>query len=569
MSSTRFLITAALPYSNGGLHVGHIAGAYLPADIYVRYLRARGHDVTFVCGSDDHGVGTLIAARKEGLPPQDIAQRYNRRQAADFAGLGIEFDLYGGTHQPGFADLHARLSQDFFRAIHARGYLKKKASKQLYDLNACQFLPDRYVKGTCYHRRPDGTTCGYPEAYGDQCEVCGNLVEPSLLINPVSVLTGTTPEERETVHWYLRLDQFEEPLRAWLEGKREWQHNLPPWRETTLNFALSQIAQGLPERAMTRDLDWGIPVPLDDHDAASKVLYVWFDAPIGYVSLTANLCQLRGGRWQDYVEWWKNPKCRIVNFIGEDNIIFHAITWPAMLLAEQSLQLPAQVVANQFLNIKLADAEAEKISKSRGTAIWIEDYLRDFDPDPLRYYLTAIAPEGQSTTFSFPDLISRNNNELSNVLGNFIHRTLAFAARYCEERVPDPGVRNEEDLQQLAAIARCRDQVAERIEQFQFKAALVEVMALARCSNRYFDSQAPWRRTKSPSACAATINVCLQTVKALAAIAAPFLPFAADKCLSMLSLNSTALAWDQIAQELPAGHVLGKPEVLFPKMEKR
>jgi methionyl-tRNA synthetase len=570
MSTRRFLVTSALPYSNGRLHVGHVAGAYLPADIYVRYLRSRGADVRFVCGTDDHGVAPLIAARKEGTPVAEMTARFHAQQRRDFERLGISFDVYGGTHQPGFADLHRRFSQEFFRKIHDGGFFLKKKSLQLYDEQAAQFLPDRFVKGGCYHTKSDGAPCNHPDAHGDQCEACGNLIDPAQLRNPVSALTGSRPVLRETTHWYLRLQAFEGALREWLESKRRPPEGAAPWRDFVLNFALGQIRQGLPERAMTRDLDWGVPVPLDDPDAASKVLYVWFDAPIGYVSFTAALCQARDGDWRDYARWWKNPDCRIVHFIGEDNIVFHALTWPAMLLAEGSYQLPWQVVANAYLNIQFPGEEEQKISKSRGAAVWIEDYLRECPADPLRYYLTAIAPESRRTAFRFDDLVRRNDGELGNALGNFVHRTIAFAHRYFEGRVPPAGRRDEADRAHLDRIAVAARKTAELIEEFHFKAALGEVMALARAANGYLDEKAPWRKRKdSPPACAATINVCVQTVKALAALMAPFLPFSAAACAEMLNLEERPPAWDSATEELPPGHPLGEPKVLFQRWETR
>ncbi len=582
MGEKRYLVTSALPYSNGRLHVGHIAGAYLPADTYVRYLRASGREVRFICGSDDNGVASLISARKEGRTVEELTAHYNARQAADFAGLGIFFDIYGGTHQPDFVELHNRISQDFFKSIFEKGYFVKKTTKQFYDEQAGQFLPDRYVKGTCYHKKPDGTPCGYDSAFGDQCESCGAAIDPMLLVNPVSTITGTRPVPRETTHWYMQLPQFETRLRQWLESKREARDGEPAWREAVLNFSLGQIKQGLPERAMTRDLDWGVPVPLDDPDARGKVLYVWFDAPIGYVSFTARYCQQHDGDWQAFTRWWKDPDCRIVHFIGEDNTVFHALTWPAMLMAEGTYQLPWQVVANAFLNIKFPGKEEEKISKSRGTAIWIEEYLKTFDPDPLRYYLTAIAPESQRTAFDVDDYITRNNSELLNALGNFINRTLTFAVRYFEGKVPDAGQREAVDNEHMAAIAAQARKVAENIEAFRFKNALAEVMALARAGNVYFDAKQPWKQRKDDlAACGTTINVCVQTVKALATLVAPFLPFSAAKTAAMLGLDlkgasgtnpcgralAEALPWSGATRELPAGHPLGEPAILFKKLD--
>lgn len=562
----RFLVTAGLPYSNGRLHVGHIGGAYLPADSWVRYLRARGDEALFVCGSDDNGVASLISARREGRPVEELTADYHARQERDFAGLHIEFDVFGGTHQPGFVERHVEISQSFFREIHDRGFFTKKTTEQLYDTEARQFLPDRYVRGTCYHDRTDGTPCRYPDAYGDQCESCGSAIDPLRLIDPVSTLSDSRPVPRETTHWYLRLNDFEDRLREWLESKRTGGEHGPAWRESVLNFTLGHVRQGLPERAMTRDLDWGVPVPLDDPDAEGKVLYVWFDAPIGYVSFTAVHCERNGGGPEDFTGWWKDPDTRIVHFIGEDNTVFHALIWPAMLMAEGSFELPWQVVANSFLNIRFPGGEEEKISKSRGNAVWIEDYLRSFDPDPLRYYLTVIAPETQRTTFDLDDFVARNNGELLNALGNFIHRTLTFAERYHDGRVPEPGERSAPDHEQLAAIAETAQRTTDAFESFRFKHAMQEVMALARAANAYLDVKQPWKQRKTDlAACGATVNVCLQTVRALATLMAPILPASAEQVRSMLGLDS--LPWQDATAELPAGHRLGRPEVLYRKLE--
>lgn len=549
----KFLVTGALPYSNGRLHVGHIAGAYLPSDISVRYLRATGAEVRFICGSDDNGVAVTLSAQKEGLTPAEIVAKYNESQRRAFEGLGIDFDVYGGTHMPGFTTRHNELSQQFFQVIHDKGYFTKRTSEQLFDVQVDKFLPDRYVVGTCYH-------CQYPKANGDQCESCGHTIDPLKLIDPKSVLTGTTPEIRETTHWYLRLSDFEAPLKEWLESKTDW-------RPTVLNFSLGQIKNGLPERAMTRDLDWGVPVPLDDPDAAGKVLYVWFDAPIGYVSFTSQLLESQGGSRRDYESWWKNPDCKILHFIGEDNIIFHALIWPAMLMAEGSYQLPTQVVANSFLNIKFPGSEEEKISKSRGTAIWIEEFLKEHDPDPLRYYLTSIAPEAARTAYDPDDFIVRNDTELLANLGNFVNRTVTFAHKNFGGKVPEAGVRDAIDQEQLATCQRQADRVAEQLEGFHFRAGLAELMALARAGNGYLDQKKPWVQKKTDlAACGTTINICLQTVRTLTTLMQPFLPFSARRCLKMLTLDETALLWSRAAVELPAGHPLGEPVMLFRKL---
>jgi len=564
----RYLVTSALPYSNGRLHVGHIAGAYLPADTYVRFLRAQGQDVRYICGSDDNGVAALMSAEKAGRPVAELTAEFNARQAEDFVGIGIAFDIYGGTHQPEFFERHKQISQEIFKKIHEKGWLVKKTTEQLYDVEAGRFLPDRYVKGRCYHERSNGTPCGFAEAAGDQCESCGKQIDPLKLIDPVSVANGSRPERRATTHWYLQLQRMEEPLREWLESKRDAADG-PRWRDLVLNFTLGQIGKGLPERAMTRDLDWGIPVPLDDPDAEGKVLYVWFDAPIGYVSFTATMCERLGGDWTDYKHWWKDPDSRIVHFIGEDNIVFHALTWPAMLMAEGSYQLPWQVVSNAFLNIKRSGStEEEKASKSRGNAVWIEDYLARLDPDPLRYYLTAVAPETRRTAFDFDEFIARNNGELLAALGNFINRTLTFAQRYHDGEVPAPGERGTPDLEHLERIREQARRTTKRLEAFQFKAALGEVMALARASNGYLDIKQPWKQRKTDlAACGTTINICVQTVKALTTLMAPFLPFSARTCAEMLCLEGDSLPWAGALEELPGGHKLGEPVILFKKLE--
>ena len=550
----RTLVTAALPYSNGRLHVGHIAGAYLPADIYVRYLRAAGHDVRFICGSDDNGGAIEISAIKEKTTPDQIVAKYHASQEESFRGLGISFDVYGGTHTPGFVERHNEISQQFFKTIHGKGYFTKKVTKQLFDAQANRFLADRYITGTCHY-------CGYDKANGDQCENCGRTIDPLQLINPTSILTGSRAEARETTHWYLDLERFGEPLRQWLETKTDW-------RSAVVNYSLGQIKEGLPERSMTRDLAWGIPVPLDDPEAIDKVLYVWFDAPIGYVSFTSTLLERDGGQPDDYERYWKSPDSRIIHFIGEDNIVFHALIWPAMLMAEGSFQLPDQVVANSFLNIKFPGAEEEKISKSRGTAVWIEDYLSQYDPDPLRYYLTAIAPESARTAYQPDELLERNDTELVAALGNFINRNVTFAHKYFEGRVPNVGERLEIDERILADRIAQRDRVAAEIEAFHFRNALQEMMRLARAGNLYLDQKKPWSQRKDDMpGCGTTINVCLQVVRTLTTLMQPFLPFSAEKSAAMLQIKPAhAFEWGRAVEELPAGHALGPATILFRKL---
>lgn len=581
----KYLVTAALPYSNGRLHVGHIAGAYLPADIFVRYLRSNGDDVRFICGSDDNGVAIEISSRKENTTPAELSARYNARQAADFAGLGIRFDIYGGTHQPAFVETHNRISQDFFKTIHGNGHFVKRTTEQLYDAQAQKFLPDRYVTGRCYHKLPDGTPCNNPSALGDQCEQCGNSIDALKLIDPVSVITGSRPETRTTTHWYLQLDKFQGMLADWFSLTSL------DWRPIVTNFSLGSIKTGLPERAMTRDLTWGVPVPLDDPDAAGKVLYVWFDAPIGYVSFTAELCRQRDGDAEKYRDWWQNPDCKIVHFIGEDNIVFHALIWPAMLMGTQFsteevqkrgsaytgpkgtgyYQLPYNVVANAFLNIKFPGKEEEKISKSRGTAVWIEDYLNGFDPDPLRYYLTINAPESQRTSWSFDDFVERNNSELIATLGNFVNRWQKIVTDDFARKVP--ASTNPESLETdlLAKITRLPAEVAADIEAARFKSALGRIMEAFRECNRYIDTRAPWTSRKTDMVrTATTIHTCIQAVRTLGVLLDPFLPFAAEKIRASLNIPAEQWTWPHATQPLSEGHPLGPiPEVLFKKLDPK
>jgi len=551
----RYLVTAGLPYSNGRLHVGHIAGAYLPADTFVRYLRMCGREVRYVCGSDDNGVAIEISALQSRQSPQSISTHFHERQKADFAGLRIDFDVYGGTHQPSFVATHERFSREFFARIHQRGYFTKRRTKQLYDPQAARFLPDRYVRGKCHH-------CGTPGASGDQCDACGQMIEPTLLVEPVSEITGSRAEVRETTHWYLRLGDFEQPLRDWLESKRG------QWRSNVLNFALGQIRQGLPERAMTRDIEWGIPVPLDDPEARGKVLFVWFDAPIGYISFTAELCARRDGDADAYRQWWCDPDTDIVHFIGEDNTVFHALIWPAMLMADERHRLPANVVANNFVNIRLG-GDAAKVSKSKtppDSPVWIEEYLRHFDPDALRYYLTAIAPEAARTAFDPSDFLARNNGELVAAFGNFVNRTLTFAQRYLDNRIPADTPPQERDRAHLARADEALRQVGALIEAHRYRAALEELMGFARSCNEHFSAREPWRtRTEAPPDCAAAIATCIHAVQYLAVLATPFMPGAAQRLREMLNEPAAPPRWEP--PQFAAGRALGQPEILFRKLE--
>ena len=553
----RYLVTAALPYSNNRLHVGHIAGAYLPADTYVRYLRACGHEVLFVCGSDDNGVSIEISALKEQTTPERICGHYHERQRQDFAGLNIEFDVYGGTHHPDYFKLHEQFSQNFFRRIHEKGYFTKRRTRKLFDPQANRFLPDRFVRGTCHH-------CGFERATGDQCEACGQMIEPLLLKNAVSVITGQPAQVRETTHWYLRLSDFERPLREWLESKQGH------WRPSVLNFALGQIKQWLPERSMTRDLSWGIPVPLDDPDAAGNVLYVWFDAQIGYISFTAACCAQQAGEWAAYEQWWAYPETAIVHFIGEDNTVFHALTWPAMLMAEGQYQLPHAVVANNFMNLKVA-GETAKISKSSTAAdapVWVEEYLKQgLDPDRLRFYLTRAAPESARTAYDPAEFVARNDSELADTLGNFVNRALSFGVRFFDGRVPDAAAQTDADRRHLARAAAALAKVGTCLGECRFRAGLEELLAFAGACNEYVNTRAPWssRKDNLPD-CAAAIATCIHAIHYLAIMAHPFMPGAARKMLTMLNVPEAPIRWQPPPSPV-VGAALGTPQILFAKLE--
>ncbi|MGE3165375.1 MAG: methionine--tRNA ligase [Planctomycetota bacterium] len=542
----RFLVTGALPYANNRPHIGHVAGVYLPADVYVRYLRMRGDDVLFVCGSDDHGVPVTISAQKEGLSPPAIVERYNRAQRSAFASLGIEFDIYSGTST---CPHHVAASQDFFRRIHEAGDIVPRETEQFYCLTCNRYLPDRYVEGTCPRCRTAG-------ARGDQCDHCGESYEQTLLIDPYCATCKSVPEIRRTTHWFLRLDRYQERLVEYLSGRKGW-------RETVRNFALGLVKQGLPERSITRDLDWGVPVPLPE--AEGKVLYVWFDAPIGYLSFTQELFAARGEPegWRRY---WEDPTSRIVHFIGKDNTIFHAVIWPAMLIGHGGLDLPFDVPANEHLHLGGA-----KISKSTGNAVWAEDLVAEYGSDRVRYYLTAIAPEGRDTTFTYEDFIQRNNEVLSDVLGNLCHRVFTFAERYFDSRVPT-GVAGDATAAGLYAhIAQARDRWLELIEAIRLRDAQWAVIDLAREGNRYFDAAQPWKTRKEDlTRCAVDIGACLELVHALAVLLHPFMPEVAAKLLGSFGREgqpTDALLGALGTPTLAPGSAIFPPGVLFPRLE--
>lgn len=534
----RYLVTSALPYANGPVHIGHLAGVYIPSDIYTRYLRLRGCDVVSVCGSDEHGVPITIKARKEGVTPQEIVDRYHNIIKDSFERLGMSFDIYSRTSSP----THAATASDFFRKLYDEGKFVEKTSMQYYDEEAKTFLADRYIVGTC-------PKCGNDRAYGDQCEKCGSTLSPEELIDPHSAVSGSVPVKRETKHWYLPLDQYETFLRNWiLEGHKEWKSNV-------YGQCKSWLDGGLQPRAVSRDLDWGIPVPVEG--AEGKVLYVWFDAPIGYISATKDFTP-------DWEKYWKSDDTKMVHFIGKDNIVFHCIIFPAMLKAEGSYILPDNVPANEFLNL-----EGDKISTSRNWAVWLHEYLEDFKgkQDVLRYVLTANAPETKDNDFTWKDFQTRNNSELVAIYGNFVNRAIVLTHKYFSGVIPGRGVLNDYDQEVLAEIPAIIERVEKNLESFHFREALKECMNLARLGNKYLADTEPWKLIKTDEERVKTIlNICLQITADLSALSEPFMPFSAAKLRGFL--NMEPLAWDKMGTDvLPAGHRINEAGLLFDKIE--
>ena len=537
----RTLITTALPYANGPVHIGHLAGVYVPADIYARFLRLNGREVTLVGGSDEHGVPITIKAKAEGVTPQDIVDRYHTIIRDSMKELGISFDVYSRTT----SDIHSRTASEFFRRLYEKGEFIEKDSMQLYDEQAHQFLADRYVTGEC-------PNCHAQGAYGDQCEKCGSSLNATDLINPKSAITGSTPVLRETRHWYLPLDRWENALREWiLEGHKEWKTNVYGQCKSWLDL-------GLQPRAVSRDLDWGVPVPVEG--AEGKVLYVWFDAPIGYIS---NTKELYPDTWET---WWKDPETRIINFIGKDNIVFHCIVFPAMLMAYgDNYQLPDNVPANEFLNL-----EGDKISTSRNWAVWLHEYLADFPgkQDTLRYVLTANAPETKDNDFTWRDFQTRNNSELVAILGNFVNRVLVLTHKYFDGKVPAAGEFLQPDLDVFAELDTLKGEIARAIETFHFREALKLAMDMARAGNKYLQETEPWKTFKTdPDRTATILNVAVQVCASLAVAFEPFTPFMSERLCKMLGMGK--LDWDMIGRRdlIAPGTVLGTPELLFEKIE--
>ena len=552
----RHTVTAALPYANGGVHIGHLAGVYVPADIYVRYLRAKKREVMFIGGSDEHGVPITIRARKEGITPQDVVNRYHKMIRESFEDFGISFDVYSRTT----SKTHHQFAAEFFRKLYDEGKLTEETTTQLYDEEAKQFLADRYVTGECPH-------CHNQGAYGDQCEKCGRDLSPTELINPKSTISGSTPVLRETKNWYLPLNEYQEWLKQWiLEGHKEWRPNV-------YGQCKSWLDMDLQPRAMTRDLDWGIPVPVEG--AEGKVLYVWFDAPIGYVSNTKELCEMDPQRWGTWQQWWQNEDTRLIHFIGKDNIVFHCIIFPVMMKAwnngqssmvnGQSFIMPDNVPANEFLNL-----ENDKISTSRNWAVWLHEYLEDFPgkQDVLRYVLTANAPETKDNNFTWKDFQDRNNNELVAVYGNFVNRALQLTHKYWEGIVPERGELLEVDKKAIEEFKDCKEKIEALLEQFKFRDAQFEAMNLARIGNRYITECEPWKVWKTdPKRCETILNICLQIVANLSIAFGPFLPFSSNRLRSLI--NEQNLDWEQLGSIdlLPAGHQLNEPQLLFEKID--
>lgn len=536
----RTLVTTALPYANGPVHIGHLAGVYVPADIYVRYLRLKGREVLFIGGSDEHGVPITIKAKKEGVTPQDIVDRYHKIIKESFEEFGISFDIYSRTS----SKIHYKTASDFFKTLYEKGEFIEKTSEQYYDEEAKQFLADRYITGTCPH-------CKNPNAYGDQCEACGTSLSPLDLIDPKSAISGSKPVLRETKHWYLPLDKHEGWLKEWiLENHKEWKTNV-------YGQCKSWLDMGLQPRAVSRDLDWGVPVPIEG--AEGKVLYVWFDAPIGYISNTKELLP------NDWEKWWKDESTRMIHFIGKDNIVFHCIVFPAMLKAEGSYILPDNVPANEFLNL-----EGDKISTSRNWAVWLHEYLKDFPgkQDVLRYVLTANAPETKDNDFTWLDFQTKNNSELVAIFGNFINRAIVLTGKYFDGKVPAKGELTEYDLETIKEFKEIKASVESNLEQFKFREALKEAMNLARIGNKYLADTEPWKLAKTDMERTATIlHLALQIAANLSIAFEPFLPFSAKKLRNMLSINN--FNWEMLGSIdiLKENAELGKAELLFEKIE--
>lgn len=540
----RFTITAALPYTNGPIHIGHLAGVYVPADIYARHLRLQGKEVAFVCGSDEHGVPITIKAKKEGVSPQDVVDKYHKIIKQSFQDFGISFDNYSRTTEK----IHHETASEFFKELYENGKFIEETTEQLYDEEANQFLADRFVTGTC-------PKCGNDEAYGDQCEKCGSSLNATDLINPKSAITGAVPTLKKTKHWFLPLNEYETWLREWiLKGHKN------DWKSNVYGQVKSWIDDGLRPRAVTRDLDWGIPVPVEG--AEGKVMYVWFDAPIGYISSTKEWAEREGKNWEPF---WKDQETKLVHFIGKDNIVFHCIIFPAMLKAEGNYILPDNVPANEFLNL-----EGQKLSTSKNWAVWLHEYLEDFpnQQDVLRYVLTANAPETKDNDFTWNDFQARNNNELVAIFGNFINRVTVLTHKYYGGKVPEPGQFSESDETILDELRTYPEKISASIERYRFREAQAELMNVARLGNKYLADEEPWKKIKTDENRVKTIMyIGLQIAASLAVLSEPFLPFTSEKLKNILNVSSSDSTKENRIENLPSGHQINKSELLFSKIE--
>jgi len=551
MSAKRHIVTSALPYANGPLHIGHIAGAYLPADIYVRYLKGKGHDVVFVCGSDEHGAAITLQAKKDNLTPQEIVDKYHAINKKAFADFGIDFSIYHRTS----SKLHHETAQDFFIKLENNEVFIKKTSEQFYDEENNQFLADRYISGEC-------PKCNGDEAFGDQCEKCGSALSPNELINPKSTLSGNTPIKKETTHWYLPMQDHEIWLKSWIENgilEERDHHDPKKWRSQVLGQCKSWIDSGLKARAMTRDLDWGVKVPVEGADG--KVLYVWLDAPIGYISATKQWASDNDKNWEDY---WKSEETELIHFIGKDNIVFHCIIFPIILKAHENFILPKNVPANEFLNL-----EGGKLSTSRNWAIWLHEYLEDFkgQEDALRYTLCATAPESKDTDFTWADFQARNNNELVAIFGNFINRVVVLTNKYWDGTVPSQNDLEPYDKEVLEKLSAFPNKISESIEKFRFREALAELMNLARLGNKYLADTEPWKLKKTDESRTETImNIAMQIAASLAILSEPFMPFSSSKLKDILTLEN--VNWNDAGDIIvPENHQINEAIHLFEKIE--
>jgi len=539
----RILVTSALTYANGDTHLGHIAGSILPADMFVRYSRLAGYDVIYVCGSDEYGTAIEMSAIKEGISPQEIVDKYHFANKKAYEQLGMSFDIYSRTS----TDTHKKTAQDFFTNLYNKDLLYQKTEKQLYSEKEQRFLADRFVIGTC-------PVCGFEEARGDECENCGSALSPLELKNPRSTITGDTPVVKESTHFYFPLSKFQHKLEEWINSKTDWKPNV-------VNYCKGWFKTGLQDRAITRDLAWGVPLPMEGFDG--KVIYVWFEAPMGYISITKELFASQGNEGK-YLEYWGSEDTKLVHFLGKDNIIFHAIFFPAMLMAHGDLVLAENVPANEFMNL-----EGSKQSKSKGHAIYVKDVIEKYNPDSIRYAIASNMPENKDTDFYWSDLQAKNNNELGSILGNFVNRTFVFAEKYFDAAVPEAGEYKEIDINIINSIKSYTSSIASYYENYKFKDAVSETMNLVRDANKYFNDTEPWKVIKEDKArCGTIINTCLQLCRTFAVLFNPVLPFTSEKLYRMLNIPAEGNTWDNSSElKLSGGHKLNKPEILFARIE--